>query len=77
MVLAFEPFTGQRYTPVTAPRTQVAWAYLIQALVAQHDPHVAKIRLVMAHLHTHTKASLDEAFDPPEAKRLADTLARH
>ena len=29
----------------------------------------------MDNLNTHTKASLYEAFHPPEAKRIADTLA--
>jgi hypothetical protein len=33
---------------------------------------VEKIRLVMDNLNTHTKASLYEAFEPPEAKRIAD-----
>ncbi len=48
------------------------WAYFIQELVDQHYPHAEKIRLVMDNLNTHTKASLYEAFAPPEAKRIAD-----
>ena len=52
-------------------------AYFIQALIDQHYPHVEKIRLVMDNLNTHTKASLYEAFDPSEAKRLADKLEIH
>jgi hypothetical protein len=70
--LAFEPLVGQRYTKVTEQRTNVDWAHFIQELGDQHDPHAEKIRLVMDHLHTHTKASRYEAFDPPEAKRIAD-----
>ena len=31
----------------------------------------------MDNLNTHTKASLYEAFDPPEAKRIADKLEIH
>jgi len=31
----------------------------------------------MDNLNTHTKASLYEAFDPPEAKRIADQFAIH
>ena len=31
----------------------------------------------MDNLNTHTKASLYEAFDPPEAKRIADKLEVH
>ena len=70
--MAFEPFAGQRITKVTEQRTKIDWAHFIQALVDQHYPHVEKLRLVMDNLHTHTKASLYEAFDPPEAKRIAD-----
>ena len=75
--IAFEPLMGQRYTKVTAQRTQIDWAYFIRELVDQHYPHVEKIRLVMDNLNTHTKASLYEAFDPPEAKRIADKLEIH
>jgi hypothetical protein len=75
--LAVEPLPGQRYAKVTAQRTQVAWAYCIQELVDEHYPPVEKLRLVMDNLHTHTNASLYEAFDPPEAKRIADKLAIH
>jgi hypothetical protein len=63
---------GQRYTKVITPRTQVDWADFLRELVDQHYPHVGTIRLVMDNLNTHTKASLYEAFDPPEAKRIAD-----
>src|SRR5713101_4459048 len=75
--IAFEPLTGQRYTKVTAQRTKVDWAHFIQELVDQHYPHVEKICLVMDNLNTHTKASLYEAFDPTEAKRIADKLDIH
>src|SRR5262249_40958761 len=46
-------------------------------LVDQHYPHVEKICLVLDNLNTHTKAALYEAFDPLEAKRIADKLAVH
>jgi hypothetical protein len=75
--IAFEPLTGQRQTKGTAQRTKVDWAHFIKELVDQHSPHVEKIRLVMDHLNTHTTASLYEAFDPPEAKRIADKFAVH
>ncbi len=75
--MAFEPLTGQRRTKVTDQRTKVDWAYFIKELVDQHYPHAEKILLVMDNLHTHTKASLYEAFAPPEAKRIADKLEIH
>jgi hypothetical protein len=70
--MAFEPLTGQRTTKVTDQRTNIAWAHFIQELGDQHYPYAEKIRLVMDNLNTHTKASLYEAFDPSEAKRIAD-----
>ena len=75
--LAFEPLAGQRMTKVTEQRTKIDWAHFIKELVDQHDPHVEKIRLVMANLNTHTKASLYEAFAPSEAKRIADKFDIH
>ena len=75
--IAFEPLMGQRHTKITTQRTQVDWAHFIRELVDQHYPHVDKIRLVMDNLNTHTKASLYEAFDPAEAKRIADKLDIH
>jgi hypothetical protein len=71
--MAFEPCNGQRSTKVTAQRTKVDWAYCIRELIAQHYPHAEKICLGLDNLHTHNKSSLYEAFDPIEAKRLADT----
>jgi hypothetical protein len=73
--IAFDPLTGQRQTKVTQQRTPVDGAHLIKELVDQPYPHVEKIRLVMDNLNTHTKASLYEACDPPEAKRIAATVA--
>jgi hypothetical protein len=74
--IAFEPLIGQRMTKVTEQRTKIDWAHFIQELIDQHYPHVEKIRLVMDNLNTHTKAALYEAFEPSEAKRIADKLDR-
>ncbi len=75
--VAFEPLAGQRYTQVTDQRTKVDWAYFMQALVDQHYLHTEKICLVLDNLNTHNKSSLYEAFDLPEAKRIADKLEIH
>lgn len=75
--IAFEPLNGQRSTKVTEQRTKVDWAYFMRELVDQHYPHAEKIRLVLDNLNTHNKSSLYEAFDPPEAKRIADKLDIH
>ena len=75
--MAFEPFSGQRMTKVTEQRTKIDWAHFIQELIDQHYPHVEKSRLVMDNLNTHTTAALYEAFEPSEAKRIADKLDIH
>ena len=75
--MAFEPLNGQRYTKVTDQRTKVDWAYFIRELVDQRYPHAAKICLVLDNLNTHNKSSLYEAFDPIEAKRIANKLDIH
>ena len=77
MFIAFEPLTGQRMTKVMEQRTKIDGAHFIQELVDQHSPHVEKICLVMDNLHTHIKTSLYEAFDPTEAKSIADTCDIH
>jgi hypothetical protein len=41
------------------------------------DPDAEQVVLVQDNLNTHTPASLYEAFEPAEAKRLADRLELH
>jgi hypothetical protein len=77
IVRAFAPCMGHRDTQGTAQRTQVDGAYCLRALVEQHDPHVDKIRRVLDHRHTQTQASLEEAFDPPEAQSSAAQCEIH
>ena len=62
---------------VTDRRTRIDWALVIQELLDVHYPHAAKIVLVMDNLNTHTIGSLYEAFDPVEARRLAERLEIH
>jgi transposase len=62
---------------VTEQRTKVDWAHQIKELVDQRYPEAEQIVLVMDNLNTHTPASLYEAFDPREARRLAEKLEIH
>lgn len=75
--IAFEPLAGQRMTQVTDRRTKLDWAHFIKALVDNDYAHAKKIVLVMDNLNTHKGASLYEAFDPKEAKRILDRLEIH
>jgi hypothetical protein len=72
-----EPLRGRRWVDVTEQRTKVDWAHQIKELVDECYPEAERIVLVMDNLNTHTPASLYEAFDPADAKRLADRLEIH
>jgi transposase len=72
-----EPLQAKRWVDVTDRRTKVDWAKQIKELVDQRYPEAERIVLVMDNLNTHTPASLYEAFDPVEAKRLAEKLEIH
>jgi hypothetical protein len=77
LFLFCEPLGGRRWVSVTDHRTKVDWARAIKDLVDVRYPDADRIVLVMDNLNTHTPASLYEAFEPAEAKRLADKLEIH
>ena len=77
LFMVFEPLTGHRQVKVTARRTAVDFAYVIQELVDVQYPQAEKIVLVLDNLNTHTPASLYEAFAPAEARRLMERLEIH
>ena len=70
----FQPLAGWRQVNVTEQRTKVDFAYCMKELVEVKFPNATKIRVVLDNLNTHTLGSLYEAFEPAEAKRLADKL---
>ena len=72
-----EPLAGRRWIDITEHRAKVDWAHEIKELVDLRYPEAERIVLVMDNLNTHTPASLYEAFDPTEAKRLAEKLEIH
>lgn len=75
--MVFEPLAGRRHVKVTKRRTKKDWAWCMRQLVDELYPEAEKIVLVMDNLNTHTKASLYEAFEPAEAKRIAGKLEIH
>ena len=75
--MMFEPLAGKRHVKVTERRTKVDWAYCVREMVDQIYPDAEQIVLVMDNLNTHNKSSLYEAFEPAEAKRIADKLEIH
>ena len=71
------PLEGWRHVKVTDRHTKVDWAGLIKELVDDHYSEKRKIVLVMDNLNTHKSSSLYEAFDPAEARRIAERLEIH
>jgi transposase len=77
LFMFLEPLQGRRWVDVTERRTRTDWALEIKELVDIRYPEAERIVLVMDNLNTHTPASLYEAFDPKEARRLAEKLEIH
>lgn len=77
LFMMFEPLAGKRHVKVTQRRTKVDWAYCVRDMVDQIYPDAEQVVLVMDNLNTHNKSSLYEAFEPAEAKRIADKLEIH
>jgi len=75
--MMFEPLAGKRHVEITRRRTKIDWAKCMRQLVDEIYPEAEKIVLVMDNLNTHKKSSLYEAFEPAEAKLIADKLEIH
>ena len=75
--MMFEPLKAKRYVRVTDHRKRVDFAHAVRELVDVRYPNAEKIVLVMDNLNTHNLASLYEAFEPAEARRLAKKLDMH
>jgi hypothetical protein len=72
-----EPLAGKRHVAVTEHRTKKDWATQIKQMLDERYPDAIKVCLVMDNLNTHGIASLYEAFEPKEARRLAQRLDIH
>jgi len=77
MFVLSEPLRGWRHVKVTDQRCRVDFAHVIKELVDVYFPDAELIVLALDNLNTHSPASLYEAFEPAEAKRLADKLEIH
>lgn len=75
--IAFEPLANFRTIEVTERRTKEDWARFMQELSDSYYPEAERITVVMDNLNTHTGASLYEAFEPAEAKRILDWFEFH
>jgi hypothetical protein len=77
LLIMLEPFQGWRHLTVTPHRTKREFAHCMAELVDIHFPAVAKIRVVLDNLSTHTPAARYEAFPPATARRILRTLEFH
>ena len=75
--MLFAPLEGWRRVEVTERRTRTDWARVVRKLVDEDYPDKERIVLVMDNLNTHHPASLYQAFEPAEARRIAERLEIH
>ena len=72
-----EPLGGWRKVNVRERRTRRDWAQEIRGLLDVDYPDAQRVVLVCDNLNTHTAGSLYEAFEPAQARRLAERLEIH
>lgn len=77
LFMMFEPLKARRYVKVMDQRTRKDFAQCVRELVDVHYPDAEKIILVLDNLNTHSEGSFYEAFEPSEARRLAEKLEIH
>jgi hypothetical protein len=77
LFMLFEPLAGQRDVEVTDRRTKKDYAQCLRKLSDEIYPYAEIIVLVRDNLNTHSPASLYEAFEPAEARRLAERFEWH
>jgi hypothetical protein len=77
LFLAFEPLAGWRHVGVTDTRTRVDLAGFVKAMLDGRYKDAEKVVLVVDNLNTHSTGSFYEAFEPAEARRLAERLEIH
>ena len=77
LFMLFAPLEGWRRVEVTEHRTRTDWAEVVRKLVDEDYADKERIVLVMDNLNTHHPSSLYEAFEPAEARRIAERLEIH
>ena len=67
LFMLFAPLEGWRHIKVTDRHTAIDYAHVLKDLADIHFPAKKTIVLVQDNLNIHSRASLYEAFPPPEA----------
>ena len=77
LFLFVEPQAGWRHVEVTERRTALDFAHQMKWLVDERYPEAEVIELTLDNLNTHKPASLYEAFEPAEARRILRKINFH
>jgi hypothetical protein len=77
LFLEVEPLAGRRHVVATEHRTRIDWAHWIRGMLDERYPDAVCVRLVLDNLNTHAAASLYQAFEPQEARRLSERIEFH
>jgi hypothetical protein len=77
LFLVSQPLAGCRHVEVTQRRTAVDFARVLRVIADELYEDAEKIVLVMDNLNTHKLASLYQAFEPAEARRLSERFEVH
>jgi hypothetical protein len=75
--MIFAPLEGRREALVTERHTAIDYAHALKHVADEMFPHAEKIVLVQDNLNTHKPASLYQAFEAKEARRLTERLEWH
>ena len=77
LFMLFAPLEGWHRVEVSERRTKTDWARVVRKLVDVDYADKDRVVLVMDNLNTHHPASLYEAFEPAEARRISQRLEIH
>ena len=77
LFMLFEPLAAQRFVAVRERRTALDYAAVVKWLCDELYAQAEKIVVVQDNLNTHGPHSLYEAFEPEEARRLAQRIEWH
>ena len=77
LFMAFEPLAGRRHVEVTERKTSVDFAHFLRTISDEIYHESETIVLVCDNLNTHSPAAFYEAFEPSEARRLAERFEWH
>jgi DDE superfamily endonuclease len=77
LFMLFAPLEGWRHVKITQSRAAIDYAYALRDIADIHFAKASKIVLVQDNLNTHVPASLYEAFQPHEARRLVERFEWH